>query len=68
MIRRGGYAISVSDFDNDGNNDFYVGIMGNGVFFRGDIEGNFRKINGLGPENNKLVKIAIFGDFFNTGK
>tara|TARA_R110002072_G_scaffold534_2_gene3520 strand:+ start:55139 stop:57661 length:2523 start_codon:yes stop_codon:yes gene_type:complete len=67
-IRRGGYAVSVSDFDNDGNNDLYVGTMGDGVLLRGDNNGNFRKIKGLGPEKNRLVKTAIFGDFFNTGR
>ncbi|OIQ19526.1 MAG: hypothetical protein BM556_03315 [Bacteriovorax sp. MedPE-SWde] len=66
-IRRGGYALSITDFDNDGNHDIYVGTRENGVLLQGNSELTFREIK-VGPENNRLVKTAIFGDFFNTGR
>jgi hypothetical protein len=66
-IRRGGYALSITDFDNDGFHDIYVGTRENGVLLQGNSQLKFKELR-VGPENNRLVKTAIFGDFFNTGR
>ena len=67
-IRRGGYAIAVGDYNSDGNQDMYVGSWGAGKLLSGDGKGGFTPVENSGLENETLVKTAIFGDFFNTGK
>lgn len=67
-IRRGGYAISLTDYDNDGNVDMYVGAMGSGELLKGDGTGKFAPVKDIGLQNETLVKTAIFGDFSNSGR
>ncbi len=66
-IRRGGYALSISDYDGDGNHDIYVGTREEGLLLKSTAELKFKKVN-VGTDGNRLVKTAIFGDFFNTGR
>ena len=67
-IRRGGYALSIADFDNDDHQDLYVGGWGTSTLLRGDGAGTFEKVGVTNVEENTLVKSAIFGDFFNAGR
>ena len=64
-IRRGGYAIATSDFDNDGINDLYIGAHGAGKLLKGFKNGSFKELATSGLENETLVKTAVFADFDN---
>lgn len=66
-IRRGGYAISASDIDNDGNVDLYIGTMKDGYLLQGKGE-TFTVGPKLGIKDDSLVKSAILSDFDNDGK
>lgn len=67
-IRRGGYAISIVDYDGDGNVDMYVGAMGKGELLKGDGKGSFTPATDTGLKGETLVKTAVFGDFSNSGR
>lgn len=67
-IRRGGYAIAVGDYNNDGIKDFYVGAHGPGKLLRGLSDGTFEEVKDSGLNNDTLVKTAVFADFDNDGK
>ncbi|TPW16778.1 MAG: ASPIC/UnbV domain-containing protein, partial [Elusimicrobia bacterium] len=67
-IRRGGYALALCDYDQDGFVDMYVGTGKEGVLLRN--EGNVRFEDATaeaGLEADKLVKSAVFADFDNDG-
>ncbi|MBT3586459.1 MAG: CRTAC1 family protein, partial [Halobacteriovoraceae bacterium] len=67
-IRRGGYALAISDYDGDGIQDMYVGAAEKGTLLRGLGNGKFAKANIPAIENYSLVKAAVWGDYFNTGR
>jgi hypothetical protein len=68
-IRRGGYALSLTDLNNDGHLDMLVGHLGPLEIFLGNKNKTFSKVSpsmiGLGEET--LVKSAIVTDFDNDG-
>lgn len=66
-IRRGGYAIAVGDYNNDGNQDLLVGSWGPMEIFKGDGAGNFKKDLDTNLPEASLVKSAAFVDFDNDG-
>ncbi len=68
-IRRGGYALSVADWNNDGNPDLVVGHLGEVELFTGDKNSNLKKVSNkeLGIESETLVKSAVVNDFDNDG-
>ncbi len=65
-MRRGGYAIAMGDYDNDGNVDMYVGAWGAGTLLKGDAAGQYAPVSG-GLAGETLVKTATFADFDNDG-
>lgn len=66
-IRRGGYAIAVGDYNNDGNQDLLVGAYGPMEIFKGDGKGNFKKDEATKIPPFTLVKSAAWADFDNDG-
>lgn len=66
-IRRGGYAISASDINDDGNIDLYVGTMKEGHLLYGKGE-KFESVQKRGIANDTLVKSAVIADYDNDGK
>lgn len=67
-IRRGGYAVSATDVDNDGHLDLYLGTMGQGQLLKGNSKGQFKVVENTGIQGDTLVKSAVFADFNNNGK
>lgn len=67
-IRRGGYAIAVEDFDNDGIVDAYVGSYGPGKLFKGQKNGTFQEVVDSGIKSENYVKSAVWADFDNDNK
>ncbi|MBI3548909.1 MAG: CRTAC1 family protein [Elusimicrobia bacterium] len=68
-IRRGGYALAMSDYDGDGCVDMYAGTEGPGQLLKGDCKGGFADVTksaGLGDD--RLVKSAVFADFNGDGR
>jgi hypothetical protein len=66
-IRRGGFALAVSDFDADGMQDMYLGAFGPGTLWRGKGDGTYEEAKNTGLEPYERVKAAIFSDFDNDG-
>lgn len=66
-IRRGGYAISAQDINNDGNVDLYVGTMKEGHLLYGQGE-TFKPVAKTGITDDTLVKSAVIADYDNDGK
>lgn len=66
-IRRGGYALSLADYNNDGHTDMLVGSRGPLEIYTGDGAGNFKKDTSTGIEAFTYVKSAIWADFNNDG-
>lgn len=67
-MRRGGYAITVGDFDNDSNLDLFVGGWGSSNLFRGTPDGKFVDITkDSGLTNLDRVKAAALADLNNDG-
>ncbi len=65
-IRRGGYALSLTDVDKDGMVDMLVGSMGETQLLKGQADGRFvRTPSALDKET--LVKSAVFADYRNKG-
>lgn len=67
-IRRGGYAIAMEDFDNDGIADLYVGSYGPGKLFKGQKDGTFKEVTDSGIKGERYVKSAAWADFDNDNK
>jgi hypothetical protein len=66
-IRRGGYALSVIDYNQDKIPDLFVGHRENAEVFQGNKNGEFTKI--VTPfDKEKYSKTAVFADFNNTGR
>lgn len=66
-IRRGGYAIGMEDYDNDGIIDMYVGAYGPGKLLKGKKDGTFSEAKNSGIEQDTYVKTSVFADFNNDG-
>lgn len=68
-IRRGGYAISMCDYNNDGNVDMLVGHLGAIEIFNGKGNGQFVKVDNksIGLEDETLAKSIACNDFDNDG-
>lgn len=65
-IRRGGYALSLTDINRDGFLDMYVGSAGQSEVWMYDPKiSKFNKSAQPGLGNVTMVKTAIFGDFNN---
>lgn len=64
-IRRGGYSISLSDYDQDGHVDMFVGAYGDSKLFKGSKSGKFEAQANDVLENEKYVKSSIFADLDN---
>ena len=67
-LRRGGYAITVGDIDNDGDPDIYIGGWGESHLYGNDGTGNFTDIS----KEAKIglvdrVKAAALSDLDNDG-
>ncbi len=67
-IRRGGYAVSLADYDGDGHVDMFVGAAGPSQLLKGDGKGGFTKAENTGLAGETLVKAAVFADFFKSGR
>lgn len=69
-IRRGGYAISMCDYNSDGHVDMVVGHMGAMEIFKGSGNGKFEKmdVKALGLDGDTLVKSIACDDFDNDGQ
>ena len=66
-IRRGGYALAVSDFDNDGQNDMLVGNYGPVQLWRNTGSGFEDVTAKVGIQDEGVVKSAAFADLDNDG-
>ena len=66
-IRRGGYALSTTDYDNDGKVDLLAGTAGQTQLFKGNGQGEFTEIQDPIINNVNLVKTAVFADLNNSG-
>ncbi|MCC2680219.1 MAG: repeat-containing protein [Pseudobdellovibrio sp.] len=66
-LRRGGYAMAVTDYNNDGIQDLFVGHRENAEMFVGSKDGTFKKIE-TPLDHERYSKTAVFADFNNTGK
>ena len=68
-IRRGGYALSVSDWNQDGIPDLIVGHLGGVEFFKGTGHGDFINVDPetLGVQKDTLVKSIVCEDFDHDG-
>ena len=67
-LRRGGYAITVGDYDNDNDPDIYVGGWGASNLYANDGSGNFTDVTSQSKIGNvDRVKAAAFTDLDNDG-
>ncbi len=66
-IRRGGFALSVADYNNDSIADLFVGTEKSSYLMKGQANGTFAQdmINNLATETS--VKTAMFTDLDNDG-
>lgn len=67
-IRRGGYALTVSDYNGDKNLDIFVGAMGKSTAWKNQGELSFAQDQDANFVGKTLVKSAIFADFDNDGR
>ncbi len=65
-IRRGGYALSLTDMDSDGIVDILVGSMGKTQILKGQTDGRYVRMP-TSVDDETLVKSAVFADFRNRG-
>ena len=66
-IRRGGYALAISDFDNDGLSDMLVGNYGPVQLLRNTGSGFIDVTAASGIQDEGVVKSAAFADLDNDG-
>lgn len=66
-IRRGGYALSLADYNNDGALDLYFGAEGASILYKGNTDGSFQRDKSFDFADEKSVKTAIFSDLDNDG-
>jgi hypothetical protein len=66
-IRRGGYSVSVGDFNNDNIQDIYLGSFGPGQLLEGQKNGKYKLVKNSGLEKDTYVKTSVFADFNNDG-
>lgn len=65
----GGVACSVTDFDNDGNLDLFVGTYGPDHLYKGDGRGGFTDVaQNVGIVGNTHVVGSHWGDFDHDGR
>jgi hypothetical protein len=67
-IRRGGFALAISDVNSDGTPDMYIGSHGQGRLLKGLGDGQFGTINNKELESVERVKAAVFADFSGKGR
>lgn len=67
-IRRGGYALAISDYNNDGLQDMLVGTAEKVVILKAKSDGSFQEDKDSGVQNHSLVKSAAFLDLYNSGR
>lgn len=66
-IRRGGYALAVADFNNDGVQDLFIGNDGASAILRGNKDGTFTEDKDSPLAKETAIKTAIFADMNNDG-
>ncbi len=67
-LRRGGYALAIEDFNNDGHLDMFVGQWGDSELYLGTAKGTYEKApDSVMPEKVTLAKAAAFVDLDNDG-
>lgn len=66
-IRRGGYALAVTDYNNDGISDLYIGGAESSNLYKGSKNGVFELFSQNSLSKETMVKTAIFADFNNDG-
>lgn len=66
-IRRGGYALAIGDYNNDGVSDIYSGAYGPAQLFKGLKNGTYEEVKTSGIKSHRYVKSAIWADFNNDG-
>ncbi len=66
-LRRGGYALAVEDFNNDGNLDAFVGALGGSQLYLGNKSGSFELQKDASVNAITLAKSAAFVDLDNDG-
>jgi hypothetical protein len=66
-IRRGGYALSMADVNNDGHIDVLVGMRDVTKLFLGSKSGEYTEVKDSGLSQISYVKAASFADFRNRG-
>lgn len=66
-IRRGGYALTVGDFNNDGIKDYFIGAKGPASLFVGRENAQLKEVNIPGLVKSTFVKSAVWADFDNDG-
>jgi hypothetical protein len=65
-IRRGGYSISLEDYNNDNNLDLFIGQYGDSVLLKGNGSGfTIDRKSGIKPFD--YVKTSVFSDMNNDG-
>ena len=67
-IRRGGYALAVTDYDGDGRADVLVGNWGAVQLFHNTPQGFVESSREAGLQGESLVKSAAFADLDNDGR
>lgn len=66
-IRRGGYALALSDINNDGHLDMFLGHWGPSQLFMSRGERGYEDASAQLPADLNLVKAAAFSDFDRDG-
>ncbi|PCI34072.1 MAG: hypothetical protein COB53_12000 [Elusimicrobia bacterium] len=66
-IRRGGFAMAISDYNGDAIPDIYLGAYGEGSLWKGRKDGTYVEDKAAGIKPHTRVKSAVFSDFDNDG-
>lgn len=67
-LRRGGYALAIEDFNNDGYLDAFVGNYGGSTLWMGSKDGTFSEVKVPAINSITLAKAAAFVDLDNNGR